>query len=457
MGKRCSKPRTHATLTQVARWRVQDLIERGLLAVGDGYRAKNEELASVGLPFARAGNINNGFHFDEADKFPEADLHKVREKISQPGDVVFTSKGTVGRFAFVQKTTPRFVFSPQLCYWRSLAPSEIDPRFLYYWMHGDEFYEQADAVKGQTDMAEYVSLSDQRRMWITLPTPPEQRTIARILGALDDKIEINRAMSATLEGTARALFKSWFVDFDPVAAKAANRQPFGMNAETAALFPAKFVDSELGPVPRGWRIGSVESVVEGVFDGPHATPPDATEGPVFLGIRNLTGTQIDLTETRHISEADWPRWTRRVTPRAGDIVFTYEATIGFFAIVPPDLRCCLGRRLALVRPKDTRTKHFLFHSFVAEPFQDLLTSRTTAGSTVDRTPLLEFPKYQIVWPDERILLRFESAAAPIWASIHQYNKENRILAVLRDALLPRLLSGELSLPCAADVAEKMAG
>ena len=97
-----------------------DLIAEGSLSIGDGYRAKNSELSTSGLPFARAGNIDDGFQFDEADRFPEQALAKVGDKVSQPSDVVFTSKGTVGRLAFVRETTPRFVYAPQLCFWRSL-------------------------------------------------------------------------------------------------------------------------------------------------------------------------------------------------------------------------------------------------------------------------------------------------------------------------------------------------
>ena len=126
-----------------------DLIADGKLSIGDGYRAKNSELGRSGLPFARAGNINGGFHFDDADRFPEEDLGKVGEKISRPGDVVFTSKGTVGRLAFVRETTPRFVYAPQICFWRTLDPSLLDSRWLYYWMWGREFRQQISGVKGQ--------------------------------------------------------------------------------------------------------------------------------------------------------------------------------------------------------------------------------------------------------------------------------------------------------------------
>ena len=121
---------------------VRDLIRDGVLVVGDGYRAKNSELSGSGLPFARAGNIADGFRFCGADRFPEDRLPKVGDKNSRPGDVVFTSKGTVGRFAFVRGDTEHFVYSPQLCFWRPRDRKAIDPYFLYCWMRGPEFFGQ---------------------------------------------------------------------------------------------------------------------------------------------------------------------------------------------------------------------------------------------------------------------------------------------------------------------------
>ncbi len=167
---------------------VEVLLREGALLINDGYRAKNSELSNTGIPFARAGNIDGGFHFEDADRVPAHTLAKVGLKRSLPGDVVFTSKGTVGRFAFVREGTPEFVYSPQLCYWRAGDVSRIHPRWLFYWMNGREFFLQFKGVAGQTDMAEYVSLRDQRAMKITLPPLAEQKAIAAVLGALDDKI-----------------------------------------------------------------------------------------------------------------------------------------------------------------------------------------------------------------------------------------------------------------------------
>ena len=239
--------------TAEGKWHKHDvstLIKEEILVIGDGYRAKNSELSIVGIPFARAGNIRDGFQFTDADRFPEDQLGKVGEKISRPGDTVFTSKGTVGRFAFVTDDTPRFVYSPQLSFWRPTNTDAIEPRFLHYWLRSGEFYSQFKSVAGQTDMAEYVSLRDQRRMYITLPPLSEQRTIAHILGTLDDKIELNRRMNQTLEEMARAIFKDWFIDFGPTRAKMKGREPY-LPAEVWDLFPDSLVDSELGPAPRG--------------------------------------------------------------------------------------------------------------------------------------------------------------------------------------------------------------
>ena len=231
--------------------KVSDLIEDGALVVGDGYRAKNSELTNTGLPFARAGNINAGFLFDDADCFPVENLNRVGNKVSQPGDVVFTSKGTVGRFGFVRPDTPQFVYSPQLCYWRVVDRKLIDPRFLSFWMSSREFFIQFKGVSGQTDMAEYVSLTDQRRMHITLPPLSEQRAIAHILGTLDDKIELNRRMNETLEAMARALFKSWFVDFDPVRAKHALSKVEGVEGRNPGLPKPLVAKARVGDADQG--------------------------------------------------------------------------------------------------------------------------------------------------------------------------------------------------------------
>jgi type I restriction enzyme S subunit len=151
---------------------------------------------------------------------------------------------------------------------------------------------------------------------------------------------------------------------------------------------------------QSWKRVQIKDIYLALYDGPHATPKPASEGAVFLGIKNITEDgKLDLSDIRYISEEDFPKWTRRVLPRPGDMVFTYEATLNRYAIIPEGFRGCLGRRLALIRPNlkkvDTR---FLFYYFFGENWRKTIATNLIFGSTVDRIPLTNFPKFEISLP-----------------------------------------------------------
>jgi type I restriction enzyme S subunit len=321
------------------------------------------------------------------------------------------------------------------------------PEYVLYAFISQVFQDviRARTIHGST--VDRIPLTEFGSFPIPIPSLETQGNIAATLRVIDDRITLLREANATLEAIAQALFKSWFVDFDPVRAKQAGLAPEGMDEATAALFPDAFAESAAGLVPKGWQMRPISEVIEGVYDGPHATPPEADAGPVFLGIKNLTGTALDFSDIRHINEADWAKWTKRVTPQAGDIVFSYEATLGFFALIPPGLRCCLGRRLALIRPKsELGAGHFWFHQFVAAPFQALLAKHTIQGATVNRIALKEFPSYPVLVPPLPLQMAFHEVASSVWAKIQRNQAQAQTLAALRDALLPRLISGQLHLP-----------
>ena len=439
-----------------------ELIKDGKLAIGDGYRAKNIELAGVGIPFARAGNIDNGFLFDGADRFPEEDLAKVGEKISRPGDVVFTSKGTVGRFAFVREETPRFVFSPQLCYWRSLDTDFIDPHYLYYWMNGREFWAQASAVKGETDMADYVSLTDQRRMKLTLPPISVQREIRKILGALDDKIELNHQMNHTLEAMAQAIFKSWFVDFDPVTAKAEGRQPYGMKAETSALFPSHFVESELGPIPEGWEPTAIGDLCN-LTPGRSYASKDLQESTTALvtlksfergggykqnGLKPYTGKYKD----------------EQVVNPGELIVARTDVTQNAEVIGRPAIVRGNSKYNTLVASLDVMIVRsnipdvgvpFLYCLMRNEEFVGHIVGHAN-GTTVLHLSKDGIPAYRFAKPSSELCKRFDDIAQPIFKKFDQNEQENGRLSVMRDMLLPKLLSGEIRVKHTGKQAEAVA-
>ncbi|QOJ02893.1 MAG: restriction endonuclease subunit S [Planctomycetia bacterium] len=454
MGERTNNGKASTGEAFVGTFRIQQLIDAGVLAVGDGYRAKNAELASHGIPFARAGNIDGGFLFNDADRFPEADLHKVGDKISRPGDVVFTSKGTVGRFAYVLPETPRFVFAPQLCYWRSLDPNVIDSRFLLYWMHGSEFWEQADSVKGQTDMADYVSLTDQRRMWITLPPLPEQRAIARVLGGLDDKIELNRRMNRTLEELARGVFRSWFIDFDPVLRRAGGAGGRGLKGGAAgtpgagtphagglphhpALWPTRLTDSPLGPIPEGWRVGTVGEIGTNPRRG--VLPSEVAATTPYVGLEHMPRRSIALDDwgTAADVSSGKSRFAR------GEILFgklrPYFHKVGVALI---DGVCSTD--VIVAAPKKECWFGVLLGHLSSDEFIDYVDG-ASGGTRMPRTSWGDMARYQIVIPPEPVAASYSVWMRQVADMLRIQAHESRALAALRDALLPQLLSGEIRL------------
>lgn len=389
---------------------------------------------------------DGGISEDGIARITQFDADRLQQHKLQVGDVVFSRRGDVTRNALIEAHQAGWLCGTGCLKVRLGSQTQASAKFISYCLRLPETKDWLVRHAVGATMPN-LNTSILSAVPILLPELPVQQSIANILGCLDERIDLLRETNATLEAIAQALFKSWFVDFDPVHARARGEQPAGLAPEVAALFPDSFEESALGMVPKGWGVQPIRDVVEGVYDGPHATPPESDVGPVFLGIKNLTGTTLELSDVRHIADEDFIKWTKRVTPKAGDIVFSYEATLGFFALIPDEVKCCLGRRLALIRPQAIDGHgHFWFHQFVAAPFQRHLEKHTIQGATVNRIALKEFPGYPVLNPSSELKQAFEVRAAAIWHKIHLNQKQAQTLANLRDTLLPRLISGQLCLP-----------
>lgn len=378
-----------------------NLIDAGILKIGDGYRAKNSELVVEGLPFARAGNINNGFQFSGADCLPSKYTKIVGDKVSMPGDTVFTSKGTVGRFGFVTDKTETFVYSPQLCFWRSLQHDEVLPQFIYYWMHGREFLEQVEGLKGQTDMADYVNLADQRKMEITLPPPLEQKAIAAVLSSLDDKIDLLHRQNKTLEAMAATLFRQWFME----------------EAQE---------DWEARPLSR------IANFLNGLACQKYPPKNNQEKLPV-LKIRELSGG---------ISESsDWA--TSEMKPEyiveAGDVIFAWSASL--MVKVWDGERCVLNQHLFKVTSDEFPKWFYLMwcKHHLAE-FISISSSHATTMGHIKRGDL-DAAMVSVPSPEE--LKEMTKQMEPLLDKQISIARQTRTLEKLRDTLLPKLMSGEV--------------
>jgi type I restriction enzyme S subunit len=197
-----------------------ELARQGRVVLNDGYRTKADELGVPGVPILRVGEVHDGFITPSfGDHVHENFRSKFAAKMSAAGDIVVTTKGTVGRVALMREDHPEFVYSPQVCFFRCSAGSGIAPEWLYFWFKGPEFMVQALGVQSQTDMAPYINLADMRSISITVPPMREQRAIAGVLGALDDKIESNRRKNGLLRMLIGAIYEDKeckATDFEPL-------------------------------------------------------------------------------------------------------------------------------------------------------------------------------------------------------------------------------------------------
>ncbi len=222
------------------------------------YRGKTPQKKSFGIPLVTAKVVKGG-RIEAPDEFIAVDDYEswMRRGIPQAGDVVITTEAPLGEVA--QLGSERVALAQRLIALRG-EPGILDNGFLKFLLQSADVQDQLRArASGTTVLG--IKQSELRKVLLTLPSIDEQHAIAHILGTLDDKIELNRRMSETLEAMARALFKSWFVDFDPVRAKAEGRDP-GLPKSLADLFPDSFEDSELGEIPKGWQVGKLGDVAE---------------------------------------------------------------------------------------------------------------------------------------------------------------------------------------------------
>ncbi len=298
--------------------------------------------------------------------------------------------------------------------------------FLYY------------GTKGRVHLEEYKGhYPDFRRKWIPVPPLGEQRVIARILGALDDKFELNRRMNETLEAMARALFKSWFVDFDPVRAKMRGEQPAGMDAATAALFPSRLVQTEHGEAPEGWTLRPLDSVAT-FLNGLALQKFPAGDGPSLPVIK--------IAEMRAGVTAKSDRASTAIPPQYvvedGDLLFSWSGSLNI--IVWTGGRGALNQHLFKVY-SPTFPPWFLLGGVRQHlsNFQAIAASKATTMGHIQRHHLTEA---LVSVPDADVVAHLGRTLAPLHERVVANSQEARTLTTLRDALLPRLLSGELRVP-----------
>ena len=324
---------------------------------------------------------------------------------------------------------------------KALRPAQnVDGAFLAYWLLANkpDLLASVDHAGHGTGRLVTEAL---KKMPVQLPTLSEQKAIAAVLGTLDDKIELNRRMNATLEAMARALFQSWFVDFDPVRAKLDGRQPVGMDEATAALFPNSFEESEFGHIPKGWMVGIV---------GDLATLNRGAINPGNFSTETFDHFSLPAFDNGRTPKAELGSAIMSnkfiVTPNS---VLLSKLNPHIPRIWLPDLhasrRSVCSTEFMVACSKPDVSREYLFSLFTSSTFASvygtLVTGTTGSHQRIRPESVLDM---KVVIPSAPLIRAFTDTVKPLFAHINRNTEQSRTLAILRDTLLPKLLSGELS-------------
>jgi type I restriction enzyme, S subunit len=386
------------------------------IVTGNPFKSSGYTDSSGAVRLLRGDNVVQGrIRWDNAKYWPALEVSVYDRYQLRAGDVVLAMDRPwiVAGLKYAElrpDDVPSLLVQRVACL---RARNGLDQRYLASLIGSPRFTDYIIGVQTGTAVP-HISAQQISNFTFELPDMPTQEAIAKLLGALDDKIATNQKVA----NVSNDLMKTLYED----------------------------------AISQGVTTTSIRKAAD-VFDGPHATPHKTDSGPWFLSISSLKDGRLVLSESAHLSEADFQRWTRRVVPLAGDVLFSYETRLGEAALMPPGVQACLGRRMALLRPRNGEVgPRTLLQAFLSKSFQGLIRQRAIHGATVDRIPLTSLPSWPIDLPADNIR-QLEDVLSSIDDVASSCERENERLAELRDTLLPRLMSGEIRVRDAERIVE----
>ena len=423
------------------------------LRVADGTHGSPKQTA-VGKLLVTSKNVKDGrLLLDSAYLISEEDYVEInrRSKVDQ-WDLLLTMIGTVGEICIVEQASPIFAIKNVGLL---KCGSELRAKWLYYFLRspqGQQLIEQRK--KGSTQ--QYISLTEIRNFPVSYPTnETDMRGVVSVLSALDDRITLLRETNATLEAIAQALFKSWFVDFDPVRVKAEGLEPQAMDAPTAALFPDSLEESELGSVPQGWVVEKLEGWLSVLETGrrPKGGVSGIVSGVPSIGAESIVRIgQFDYSKTKYVSDEFFEKMKSGALESNDVLLYkdggkpgVFLPRVSMFGDGYPFEKCGINEHVFRIRLKVPFNQPFLYFWLWSDAVMHELKHRG-GKAAIPGINQSDVKDQKISVPDAAVLHRFDELASPMVSKILANAKQAQTLTQLRDTLLPRLISGQLRLP-----------
>jgi type I restriction enzyme S subunit len=400
-----------------------------------------------GVPVIRGNNlklgsekfVDDGFVFITKDKAAELKGYKAF-----PGDILFTAAGTIGQVGLIPDNCKYeyYIISNKQMRAR-FDQSKVNAEFAYYWFSSKPMVAHIKAMNTGSTIP-LINLGILRKLPMPLPPIADQIIIKKHLADIDNKISINTQTNQTLEAMAQAMFKSWFVDFDPVKAKMRGEQPVGMEAETAILFPEKLVESELGLIPEGWEVKPISALINLIGGGtPKRTEEAYWNGDIpWFSIKDVANSSSDIfviDTNEKITELGLNKSSTKLLP-TGTTIITARGTVGKIALVATPM--CMNQSCYGVQGADGLGQYFNYFN-LNQAVSTL--QQNTHGAVFDTITTKTFETYETAFSGNKLANEYDRSVSPLLKRIELNVRENKSLQQLRDTLLPKLLSGELSL------------
>jgi len=388
-------------------------------------------------------SVDNGFITAAQEiKFSEAPT-RARRIVKNKDILLSTVRPNLRHYAFVQNAKDNTIASTGFAV---ISCKNINPRFLYYFLTSNNVTDYLSAI-AESHTSTYPSFPPEilEELEIPFPSEEEQQKIANILGTLDDKIELNRQMNQTLEAMARAIFKSWFVDFDPVYAKMEGRD-YPLPPEIMDLFPDELEESELGLIPKGWRVGKVENNIEIQNGFAFKSEDYITDGVFVFRTKNFsTYNNCERLKDDVFLPNDFLQSHKKFICQPFDFhVVMVGASVGKTSIIYPNcLPALRNQNMWCFRPN----KQFLYRHFINLLMKNLIQQKLTwaSGSARDFFRKSDFYDFNVIYPEKRLLEKFENIINSMFQKISLNLSSTDILVSTREQLSPKLLKGEIDI------------
>lgn len=399
---------------------------------------------SKGIPMVRVTDIKGGFLSLAEAKHVDDVVYQEFTKKRKPatGDLIISRVGSFGLVSLV-KNGDLFCLGQNT----ALIVPKINFRYLYYCMQSQFVQRQIEQVAvGSTQKT--ISLASIKSLQIPVAATREIDIIAHILGSLDDKIELNQRMNDTLESIAQALYKSWFVDFDPVKSMAEGRKPEGMDDAIASLFPASFTESNRCLIPKGWVLGKLGDIANNPRTG--VQPTEISPDIPYIGLEHMPRRSISLYEWEGAGKVT----STKSAMQAGDFLFG-KLRPYFHKVGISPINGITSTDILIVRPKSDCFYSYLLMQISSVPFVEY-TNKTSQGTKMPRTSWQDMSRYEAIFPDEKVFAAYDALVRPMFHRIVSNIHENKTLISIRDNLLPRLISGKLRVDEISETVEAVA-